>query len=99
MRDPNGSLRFRALPAPTQSEIASVSWDICQRVVALLRKRGQWLDAPPEDDALAQREPLLAQLYAASISGTLLTGPNAGQRQMRLFGAVAREPDDGTAKM
>ena len=46
------------------------------------------LDAPPEADALAEREPL----YGASLSGTLLF--HRGQRPMRLFGAAARESND-----
>ena len=95
VRDGDGSLRFRALPAPSRGEIAAVAWDICERVVGLLRKRGQWLDAASEDDALAEKEPLLAQLYAASLAGTLVMGPKAGQRQLRLFGAAAREHKDG----
>jgi len=99
LRDADGTLRFRALPEPTKGEIAAVAWEICERVVSLLRKRGQWLDAPPENDELAEREPLLAQLYAASISGTLVMGAKAGQRQMRLFGASARDPEDDSGKL
>ena len=89
-----GRPEFRALPAPSRAEIGTVAWEVCERVVALLRKRGQWLDAPGENDALAETEPLLAQLYAASISGTLVMGPNAGRRQLRVFGVAARDPDE-----
>ena len=92
VREADGALRFRELPEPTRGEIAAIAWEVCQRVVALLRKRGQWLDAPPEADALAEREALLSELYAASLSGTLLF--NRGQRQVRLFGAAAREARD-----
>lgn len=99
VRENDGALRFRALPEPSKAEIAAVAWDICERVVALLRKRGQWLDAPPENDRFAEEEPLLATLCAASIAGTLVMGPKAGQRQMRLFGAPAREePENGKLK-
>jgi hypothetical protein len=99
VREADGTLRFRALPEPTKGEIAAVAWTTCERVVALLRKRGQWLDAPPENDALAEKEPLLAQLYAASIAGTLVLGPKAGQRQMRLFGTAARDPDTDSGRV
>jgi hypothetical protein len=92
-------LAFRPLAAPTQGEIAAVAWAVCERVAALLRRRGQWLDAPAEDDALAEREPLLAQLSAASLTGTLAMGPRAGQRQLRLFGAAARSPRSGNGAM
>jgi hypothetical protein len=80
VREADGTPSFRALPEPEKGEIAAVAWDVCQRLVALLKKRGQWLDAPPEDDALAQSEPLLAQLDAASLAGTLVMGPKAGER-------------------
>jgi len=93
--DADGRVRFWALPEPTKGEIAAVAWDVCERVVGLLRKRGQWLDAPAENDSFAEREPLLAQLYGASITGTLVMGVKAGQRQVRLSGAEARESDDG----
>jgi len=95
VRGSDGVLVFRALPEPTKAELAAVAWRICERVVALLRKRGQWLDAPPENDPLADVEPLLAALYTGSITGTLVMGAKAGQRQMRLYGAPAREPEEG----
>jgi hypothetical protein len=40
-------------------------------------------------------EPLLAQLYAASIAGTLVMGAKAGERQVRLFGVPARQGEQG----
>lgn len=95
----DGSPRFRALPAPSPAQIAQVAWDVCQSVVALLRRRGQWLDAAPEDDRLALREPLLAQFYAASLTGTLVMGPRAGRRQVRFFGAPSRPPDEPDGKL
>jgi hypothetical protein len=87
---------FHALPAPSRGDIAQVAWTVCQEVVALLRERGQWVDADPGDaDRLAQDEPLLATLYAGSIAGTLIMGENAGKRPMRLFGAAARDDEAG----
>jgi hypothetical protein len=97
--DQDGVPRFRALPAPSPGDIAAVAWDVCERVVALLRKRGQWLDAPPEDDDFANREPLLAALFGASIQGTLVMGARAGQRQVRLFGAAARDDSESRPKV
>jgi hypothetical protein len=99
VREHDGILIFRPLAEPTRGEIAAVAWAVCERVVALLRRRGQWLDVPAEDDALAEREPLLAQLYAASLTGTLAMGPRAGQRQLRLFGTAARDPRSGNGTM
>ena len=96
--DTPGEVVFRGLPAPQKGEVAAVAWEVCEKVVALLKKRGQWLDAPPEHDALTEREPLLASLYGASISGTLVLGEKAGQRQVRLYGAAARSEDDDGAQ-
>jgi hypothetical protein len=91
VREADGTVRFRALREPTKAEIAAVSWDICERVVGLLRKRGQWVDdTSAEGDRFAQDEPVLSALYTASIQGTLVMGSRAGQRQVRLFGAAAR---------
>ncbi len=93
--DDNEKPRFRALPSPTRAEIAAVAWQTCEETVALLRQRGQWIDASPEEaDRLAQDEPLLAACYSASLLGTIATGPGAGRRLMRLYGAAARDPDD-----
>jgi hypothetical protein len=91
--DDSGTPVFHALPAPTQGEVAAVAWSVCEQTVALLRKQGRWTDADPSEDNFAQCEPLLASLYAASLTGTLAMGPNAGKRPMRLFGAAAREHD------
>jgi len=40
----SGTLTFQALPAPTDAQIQHIAWTTCERVVALLRKRGQWLE-------------------------------------------------------
>jgi len=84
---------FRALPAPTLGEVMSVAWETCQKTVAILRARGQWIDMAPNDDRFARGEPGLAQCYASSIAGILTLGPHAGQRVMRL-GARASSADN-----
>jgi len=89
--EPDAPPTFHALPEPSRGEIASVAWSTCERTVKLLQKRGLWLDADPNDDRLAQEQPLLAALATASIAGVLAMGPNAGQRPMRLFGQAARD--------
>lgn len=87
--EPDATPDFRALPEPTAGELAAVAWAVCERTVKLLKKRGQWLEADPSDDRLAQEQPLLASLAQASIAGVLAMGPNAGQRPMRLFARAA----------
>ena len=84
------SVTFRALPAPTHAEIASVAWSTCQRVVEHLRREGRFTDAE-DTDALAVDEPGLAQCYTGSIQGVLTLGPKAGTRVVRLFGQAADE--------
>ena len=88
-REPGVTPTFHALPAPTTGELATVAWSTCERTVELLKKRGMWSDADPNDDRLPQKEPLLAALAIASITGVLAMGPNAGQRPMRLYGRAA----------
>jgi len=81
--EPDAKPVFRALRAPTKAEVAQVAWDACKRTLDILRKRDLWLDVDPADDPLAQDEPGMAEIYSASIQGTLAFGPNAGQRVMR----------------
>jgi hypothetical protein len=72
LQDKHGTIyEVTFLPATAGGKLTFSIW--CERVVASLRKRGQRLDAPVEDDRFAEKEPLLAQLYAASISGTLVS--------------------------
>jgi len=84
---------FRALPAPSLGDVMSVAWRTCEKTMALLRERGQWLDLDPSDDRFAQQEPGLAQCYNSSLAGVLTLGPHAGQRLLRI-GARASSADN-----
>ncbi|MEK7706288.1 MAG: transposase, partial [Myxococcota bacterium] len=95
---PDAQPSFHALSAPSKGELAAVAWSVCERTVKLLKKRGQWLDADPSEDRLAQEQPLLAGLASASIAGLLATGPNAGQRPMRLYGRAALSVEEREQK-
>ncbi|MEK7705574.1 MAG: hypothetical protein AAB426_11495 [Myxococcota bacterium] len=68
--EPDAQPTFHALPEPSKAELAAVAWSTCERTVKLLKKRGQWLDADPSEDRLAQEEPLLAALATASRSAS-----------------------------
>jgi hypothetical protein len=73
------------VPAPPLRD-DDVQWIVetpAHRLVRLLQQRGV-LDEAAED-ALAEKEPLLAALSAASIQGHLATGPRAGRRVRRLL--------------
>jgi hypothetical protein len=99
VREPSAAVpTFRALPAPTQAEIAAVAWATCAGTTKALRQRGLWLDADPSEDRFAVDEPFLATVAQASIAGLLCMGPNAGQRPMRLFGRAARRDEERADK-
>jgi hypothetical protein len=62
-RLPDGRIRFIRAPSPTDEEEKRITIKIAGRVHRYLEKRmGNW-----ELDALAEKEPLLAKCYAASI--------------------------------
>ena len=73
--------RFERLAPPSQAEVALVATRIASTVARLLERRGLGLQADPEEvDGLAREQPLLAELYRASVSGRVATGPRAGRR-------------------
>jgi hypothetical protein len=80
---PDASPVFRALPSPTQAEVAALSWRVCEETVALLRRLGKWVDADASD---AVDDSALAACAQASLAGTLVFA--AGARPMRLHGAA-----------
>jgi hypothetical protein len=82
---------FHSLPAPTDIEIRDVAQATCERTVEILRQRGMWFDADPQDDRFAHEEPGLSALSKASIAGTIALGERAGQKVMRVIGQCANE--------
>jgi Putative transposase/Transposase zinc-binding domain len=94
-----GPIRFHPLPPPDDDEVARVVVATARRLARLLEARGMGPNADPiEGDPLAQEDPLLAALAAASLQGRVATGPRAGQRLRRLGDQVEPEglawPDD-----
>jgi hypothetical protein len=73
--------RFYALRPPDAKEVAAVAARVAQHVAALLENR---------DRASEPEEPAMADLYGASITGRLATGPNAGQK-VKTFGEFRDE--------
>lgn len=87
-----GSPEFLPLPAPTDAEIAGVAQGIVRRLVRLLERRGLTPEADPsEADPLAGNEPLLAEIYSASVRGRVATGSRAGQPMVRLGDRIDAE--------
>ena len=62
------------------------------RVVKLLERRGLNPQADPDEaDALRHDQPLLFDLYGASVTGRIATGARAGQRVRTIGGAAGLE--------
>ena len=84
--------RFHPLPPLTDQEIARITAAIARRVENLLVQRGLLgEDAPPDADPLETEEPLLSQLYSASVQGRIAAGPRAGQGLVRLGDRIDAE--------
>jgi hypothetical protein len=61
-------IRFHRLPPPTDSEVESITERIARRVACMLERRGMEPDSDPEEaDTLSREQPLLAELYTASV--------------------------------
>ena len=92
--DGKGEVVFRRVPPPSDAEVARVAERIHRRVARLVERRGLGPQTDPDEaDALRRDEPLLAELYSASISGRVATGPRAGRRIARVGDEV--DPEDG----
>ena len=76
--DPQGALVFHPLPSLDDSDLADLLQVIRVRVLGYLERRAV-IENPTEftvlGDTLAEREPALAQLAAAAISGLAPAGP------------------------
>jgi len=79
----NGAASFWPLPPPTQRDVERLCAAIARRVGRLLVRGGIESEAP---DPLAEDEPLLASISAASIQSLIATGDRAGA-------SVARDGD------
>lgn len=80
-RLPDGRIFFMRAPSPTDDEQKRITIKIARRVHRYLEKRmGDF-----ESDALAEKEPLLAKCYAASIRYLSAIGNNAGKPLERLI--------------
>ncbi len=79
--DEDGRIRFRRLPPPTESEVAGVTADIVKKILRLLERRGLGAQTGYEEaDPFPRDQPLLAELYAASVRGRVGVGPATGER-------------------
>ncbi len=89
---PIGGQRFHPLPPPDDAEVARVVSQVARRIARLLERRGLGpASDPSEADPLAEDQPLLAQLYGASVTGRIATGRRAGQRVLRVGDCIDAE--------
>lgn len=80
-RDEDKRICFQRLPPPEDSEVARVTASIAKKIHRLLERRGLGPQADPgEADPLPLEQPLLAELYSASVQGRISSGPEAGKR-------------------
>jgi hypothetical protein len=98
VEEPDGSVVFRELPAPTDEEVTRVASETCRRALGILRKRGLWQDEPEPgvQEPQSECDPTLADLYATSVRGVITLGPRRGQRVVRLYGQAAPAPSRAT---
>ena len=82
---PGESPRFYPLRAPEKRDVAAVAERVAERVRALMETEA----GSEEGDVEA---PPLAELYGASITGRIASGPDAGQRQ-RTRGQFSADTD------
>jgi hypothetical protein len=95
--------RFHALPAPSAGDVQQVAWEICQKTTRLCQKRGVYLGAEAgaeadDADSHATEEPLLTELTAASMLGTVALGERAGQQVLELGIAVDDDINENTRR-
>jgi hypothetical protein len=85
--------RFRPLPPPDDEEVARVVSRVARRIARLLERHGLGPESHPrEADPLVEEQPLLAQLYGASVAGRIATGHREGQRVLRIGDRI--DPED-----
>ena len=79
---------FYPLAPPSESELESIAWATCRKVVAKLKREGYWQD---EGEGLVEPEgdERLSESYEASIRGVIQFGPQAGRRLAKVFAEVA----------
>jgi len=90
--DDDGNLAFRRVGPPSDAEVARVAERVSRRVARLLDRRGLGpTTGAEESDLLSQNQPLLAELYGASIQGRVAAGARAGERVAKVGDAVEVE--------
>jgi len=84
-RGEHGAVRFRRLTAPTNAEVEETTRRIVRQLRRLLVRRGLTPDADASAaDPLPEDQPLLAEIYAASVRSRIAMGERAGLGVLRI---------------
>jgi hypothetical protein len=87
-----GAVRYRRLPPPTNAEVEQTTRRIVRRLRRLLIARGLTPDADAAAaDPLPEDQPLLAEIYAASVRSRIAIGERAGLGVLRIGDLVDPE--------
>ena len=73
--DEKNEIHFIPVAPPSDKEVARVAERIAQRIERLMIRCGM----TEKDEEFSNKQPLLAELYGASVSGRVATGPKAGR--------------------
>ena len=85
LENENGEIVFKRVVPPGDEEVTRIVKKVCHRVGRLLERRGLGPEAVPDEiDTLRHSQPLLAELYGASVSGRVALGPHAGRRILKV---------------
>ena len=91
-QEQGGAVRFRRLPPPTNVDVERTTRRIVRRLRRLLIARGLTPDADVvAADPLTEDQPLLAELYAASVRSRIAMGERAGLGVLRIGALVDPE--------
>ena len=81
----NGGPRFRRLPAPSDAEVERVTRSIVRRLRRLLLRCGLGPETEASDaDPLESSDPLLAEIYAASVRSRSAMAERSGRKLLRI---------------
>jgi hypothetical protein len=77
--DEKGEVHFVPVAPPGDKEVAKVAERIARRIERLMMRLGMTPSGSEKDAEFGNEQPLLAELYGASVSGRVATGPKAGR--------------------
>jgi hypothetical protein len=74
-----GDICFQPAAPPNDKEVVKVAERIAKRIERLMIRLGMTSSGSEKDAEFADKQPLLAELYGASVAGKVATGPKAGK--------------------